>query len=389
MDFTLPDTANDVGGLADDIVARVVTPERVAELEETGAPIDDRLWRASGDAGLVGLELPSAVTGESGADLTMVENVAIATTLGAALARVPFGPHAMVAAPVIARSGTAGLVADLGPSLAVGATIGTFGIDEDPGADLLTPHTALTADGDGWRLSGTKIGVPYARAADLIVVTAASPEGVRAVVVAAGDDDVHVTDLAATGLTPVAAVEFDGVAVSADRILTGAETTVLDLALRAELALCADQTGVVDRALALTAEYAREREQFGRPIGSFQAVAQRLADGYIDAQALSLTTTQAAWLYAQSAGERSSDAPVDVPVGFADLEVAVHTAKFWACEAGHRVAHTAVHVHGGVGLDTSHPIHRYFLRAKQNEFDLAAVPVTLRRIGDALAAAPA
>ena len=102
----------------------------------------------------------------------------------------------------------------------------------------------------------------------------------------------------------------------------------------------------------LTATYAREREQFERPIGSFQAVSSRLADGYIDVKALRLTVTQAAWRLSE-----------DLP---AELEVA--SAAFWAADAGHRVAHTTVHVHGGVGIDTDHPVHRYFLAAKQSEF---------------------
>ena len=100
---------------------------------------------------------------------------------------------------------------------------------------------------------------------------------------------------------------------------------------------------MLERALELTAEYARSREQFGRPIGGFQAVAQRLADAYIDVEAVRLTMWQAAWRLA--AGR-----PGDTEVG-----AAIATAKFWAADAGHRVAHTAVHVHGGIGIDTSLP----------------------------------
>src|SRR6516162_10230694 len=128
------------------------------------------------------------------------------------------------------------------------------------------------------------------------------------------------------------------------------------------------QAGVIDRALELTAEHARSRVQFGRPIGSFQAVAQRLADAYIDVEAVRLTMWQAAWRLAAG-----------LP---AQTEVA--TAKFWAADAGHRVAHTAVHVHGGVGIDTEHPLHRYFVAAKRAEFELGGATAQLRRIGEAL-----
>jgi acyl-CoA dehydrogenase len=126
---------------------------------------------------------------------------------------------------------------------------------------------------------------------------------------------------------------------------------------------------VVERALELTSAYARDRVQFGRPIGSFQAVTQRLADAYIDVEAVRLTMWQAAWKLAAG-----------LPGG---TEVA--TAKFWAADAGHRVAHTAVHVHGGTGIDMSHPVHRYFLAAKQAEFTLGGATQQLVRLGDILA----
>jgi len=132
---------------------------------------------------------------------------------------------------------------------------------------------------------------------------------------------------------------------------------------------CALQAGVVERALELTAEHARTRVQFGRAIGSFQAVAQRLADAYIDVEAVRLTMWQAAWLLSEGWP--------------ADAEVA--TAKFWAADGGHRVAHTAVHVHGGLGIDVSYPVHRYFVAAKGNEFALGGATAQLRRIGGALA----
>jgi acyl-CoA dehydrogenase len=129
------------------------------------------------------------------------------------------------------------------------------------------------------------------------------------------------------------------------------------------------QSGVIERALELTAEYAKSRVAFGRPIGSFQAVTQRLADAFVDTEAVRLTMWQAAWLL--SAGSAAA------------AEVA--TAKFWAAEAGHRVAHTAVHVHGGMGIDVTYPVHRYFVAAKRNEFALGGATVQLRRIGGALA----
>ena len=140
---------------------------------------------------------------------------------------------------------------------------------------------------------------------------------------------------------------------------------------RATVGLCAMQSGVIERALELTAEYAKSRVAFGRPIGSFQAVTQRLADAFVDVEAVRLTMWQAAWLLASGAAEAlmwrwprpSSGRP----------------------RPGHRVAHTAVHVHGGMGIDVTYPVHRYFVAAKRNEFALGGATAQLRRIGGALA----
>ena len=185
-----------------------------------------------------------------------------------------------------------------------------------------------------------------------------------------------ITRQSTTDFSSASLVEFDSVQIPADRVL-GSVAQGSDIAAwiveRIQLGSTAYQYGVLDQALKLTAEYATERVQFGRPIGSFQAVAQRLADGYIDVKGVRLTLWAAAW-------RLSEGLPSDG---------AVQTAKFWAADAGHRVGHTAVHVHGGVGLDEDHPVHRYFLAAKHHEFLLGNATDQLRALGKVLAAVPA
>jgi alkylation response protein AidB-like acyl-CoA dehydrogenase len=132
---------------------------------------------------------------------------------------------------------------------------------------------------------------------------------------------------------------------------------------RLVLGAAAQQLGVVERALEMTAEYARTRIQFDRPIGAFQAVSQRLADAWIDVEALRLAVWQAA----------SRPEPAEVA-----------TAGFWAAEAGHRVLHTAVHVHGGVGIDMDYPLHRYFLAAEHHEFLLGGATAQLLDLAEVL-----
>ena len=128
--------------------------------------------------------------------------------------------------------------------------------------------------------------------------------------------------------------------------------------------------GVAEEALRITAEYATTRKQFDRAIGTFQAVGQRMADAYIDTEAINLTMLQAATHLAE--GQAS---PTEVA-----------TAKFWAAEGGSRVVHAALHVHGGISIDLDYPIHRYFLWVKQAEFTLGAATPSLRDLGRMIAA---
>ena len=222
-------------------------------------------------------------------------------------------------------------------------------------------------------LSGVKTAVEAAPEAGLFLVPASSPDGVMVFLVTPSDAGVTVAPQSLTGFGAAGRVVLDGVVLPDSRVLgsagRGAEVAGW-LAARATVGHCAAQAGVIERALELTAEHARNRVQFGRPIGAFQAVAQRLADAYIDVEAVRLTLWQAVWMLVRCGARRSI--------------LAVATAKFWAAEAGHRVAHTAVHVHGGMGIDTSYPVHRYFTAAKHHEFALGGATAQLLRIGAAL-----
>jgi 3-oxocholest-4-en-26-oyl-CoA dehydrogenase beta subunit len=134
----------------------------------------------------------------------------------------------------------------------------------------------------------------------------------------------------------------------------------------ARAAWCAQAVGVLDAAVRLTSTYITEREQFGRPIATFQGATMRAADAYIDVQAASVTAWSAIWRLAE--GRPAAD-EVDI-------------AAFWAAEAAHRVAYACQHLHGGMGVDIDYPIHRYFLWAKSIEFALGGPVPSLLRLGD-------
>jgi 3-oxocholest-4-en-26-oyl-CoA dehydrogenase beta subunit len=345
MDFTVSEAAGELAGLARKILA---------EREEP--------WADLAAAGVLAAGLPASLDGSG---LGLLEQCSVLVELGRAACDVPYLASAVLGAGAVAAFGTAGQQERWALPAGQGSVVLTAALEDDPSGP---PARAARSPGGSWVVSGVKTAVPRAPEAGLFLVPCASPDGVLVFLVEPSDAGVSVEPQVLTSSGPAGRVVLEGAVLAGDRVLGGAD--VADwLVARATVGLCAVQAGVLERALELTAEHARTRVQFGRPIGAFQAVAQRLADGFIDVQAVRLTMWQAAWLL--SAG---------LPAG-----LAVATAKFWAADAGHRVAHTAVHVHGGLGIDVSYPVHRYFAAAKGNEFALGGATAQLLRIGAALA----
>ncbi|KQH75059.1 acyl-CoA dehydrogenase [Mycobacterium gordonae] len=361
MDFSTTEAAQDLGGLVDTIVDSVCTPEHQRELDKLDQRFDRDLWRKLIDSDI----LTSAAATQVGGDgFGVLEQVAILVALGHQLAAVPYLESIVLGSGALARFGSEELQHSWGSEAVRGEKILTVALDGEMGDG---PVQAV----DG-RLTGSRTQVFYGPAADAFLVPAETDSGTAVYLVAADDPGVTVTPLETTGLGSVGHLALDGVSVDDARRVGGPEV-VLWLRTISTLGRSAYQLGVLERGLQMTAEYARTREQFDRPIGSFQAVGQRLADGYIDVKGLRLTLTQAAWKVAE-----------DIPA-----EIDVASAAFWAADAGHRVAHTIVHVHGGVGVDTDHPVHRYFLSAKETEFALGGATGQLRQIGRELAETPA
>jgi 3-oxocholest-4-en-26-oyl-CoA dehydrogenase beta subunit len=371
MDFTQDEAERELAALARKILTARLAPERLPAVD-AGDGFDRALWADLAGAGILSAALPEAL---GGAGLGLLAHCGVLTELGRAVAPVPYLASMVLGAGALARFGTPGQQQRWAVPAGRGEVILTAALAEEDGDDPRAPSvTAKPVNGGGgWRLSGVKTTVFAASQAGLLLVPAAAPRGVTVFLVDPAGEGVTVQPQRVTGGT-VGRVVLDGARVPDGQVLgspaAGREITCWLLA-HATVGLCAQQLGVLERALEMTAEYACNRVQFGKPIGGFQAVAQRLADGYIDVEAVRLTMWQAAWQLAT--GQPG--------------EATVATAKFWAAEAGHRVAHTAVHVHGGVGIDLDYPLHRYFLAAKLGEFALGGATAQLRRIGAALASA--
>lgn len=368
MDFDFTEEQETIAKLARDLFERRATPERLTELEAGDIRHDDGLWKELAAADLLGTGLPESVGGNGGG---FVELGVLLAEVGFSAAPVPAYATLVLGADPIARNGNHEQQQRFLPGVVAGTRILTAGLAEPGRSDPTRPATTARLDGPNWRLDGAKELVPAAQLADTVLIPASIAGGtdgdVGLFLLATDAAGVEVRPAATTDRQPHADVFLDGATVSAaDRIAgTG---LVESLHVRALVALCAIQLGVTERALRIAAEYTTGREQFGRPIGSFQAVQQRMADAFIDVETIRWTTWRAAWLIAHGQ-----------PLEEADR--AARIAKFWAAEAGARVAATAQQVHGGIGIDITYPLHRYFLWAKHNELTLGPAAAQLAHLG--------
>ncbi len=373
MDFDLSEAQQDLRDLATQILEGELSNERLKEIDAGTDHFDRDLWAQLAGAGLLGVAVPEE---HGGLGLGYLEAAVVLEQIGRTVAPVPYLPTVVLGALPVARFAPAALQAAVLPGVAAGTTVLTAALVE-LAADPLAPTTTAARSGDGWALTGQKDCVPAGLVADRVLVPASTADG--GVVLALVDPTAAgVTRLRqdTTNGDPEARLILDGVVVADADVVAGpadGAAALLWLVERATAAQCVVMAGVAEAALRMTAEYTKTREQFDRPIATFQAVGQRAADAYIDTEAIRLTAWQAVWRLAE-----------DLP---AAPEVAV--AKFWAAEGGQRVVHAAQHLHGGMGVDRDYPLHRYFLLAKKLELSLGGTSSQLVKIGAYLADLPA
>lgn len=373
MDFDLTEEQQAVRDLAADLFAGRVDHERLAALEARDAWFDRDLWAEVASTGLTGIALAEDV---GGAGLTLLELHLALEQAAAASAYVPLYETVVLGALPIDRFGTAEQRRRWLPGVVDGSTLLTAALHEDGPTDPRDPQTSAVRDGDGWVLHGTKSLVPTLDLAAAVLVVAATGEGLTTFLVPTGHEGVTTSPQRIVDRTPHATLTLDGVRLSSEAVLgaPGEGGPVLDWLLpRATVGLTSLMSGTCQAVLRLASTYTSQREQFERPVATFQAVGHRVADAFIDTEAVRLTSLQAAWRLAE-----------DLP---AAEEVAI--AAWWAADAGHRVIHASHHVHGGVGVDHDYPLHRFFGTAKRIEFALGGAVTPLLDLGATLAAEPA
>jgi alkylation response protein AidB-like acyl-CoA dehydrogenase len=338
---------------------------RVRELMETEDGIDRAVWEQAGSQlGLMGLAIPEEY---GGAGFSFAEQAIVLEELGASLYTGPYLASAVIAATALLASQDEGARRDLLPGIASGETIATLAFAEDEGSwDPGSARLSARKDGQDWRLDGHKSFVPDGHAADLILVVATTDAGLSLFAVEADAYGLTRTSLPTLDQTrKLARLEFSGVTARLVGAL-GDATAVLDRTLDvAAIALAAEQLGGAQRTLDLTVDYAKVRHQFGRPIGSFQAIKHRCADLLLEVESL-----RSAVQYAAAAvAEGSPEVPVLAPM-----------LKAYASETYFHVAAESIQMHGGIGFTWEHDAHLYFKRAKASELFLGAASYHRERL---------
>ncbi len=366
MDFNLTDAERSVSTLAERILTDLVSDASLRTLELGETWTHTAAWEALAQADLLGVALPEV---DGGSDVGLIALCELLRKVGRATAPLPVLSTLVMGALPIVRFGSEAQRRKYLPDVAAGRTLLTAALEQHASRDLERPSVVARPSDAGFALDGTCLQVPGLPDAAFMLVPATNSERTRTVlcVVSPRAPGVSLQRSTATNGEPLHTVVLSNVRCD-DILAEGAEALryAVQVTSLGASALC---LGVAERALARTAAYVSERQQFGRPIGSFQAVSQRAGDAYIDVLAMEVSLLQAAFRLQQG-----------LP---AAREVAI--ARFTAIEAAHRVVMACQHLHGGIGFDRDYPLHRSLLWAKRLESVVGGAGVQLERLGALLA----
>lgn len=371
MNFTFSDDQNSIRELAYQIFTDRSSDEFLLSFARTGETYDETLWQTLAEQGLLGVAIPESA---GGTGFGLIELCMVLEEQGRRVAPVPLYASLVLGGLPITAFGTEAQQQQYLPALAAGsvklsAAIAELGMN----AAVATAVTATREQGE-WLLSGHKAVVPDGAVADFILVPAEDAEGQQTVfIVDVNAPGAHVQPVE-IGLSGerAAHLTLESVTVGDDAVLgeVGQGAAILEwLEERANIGHCALQVGVTEEAMKRTAAFLGERKQFGVPLGTFQALAMRMADCYIDVEGIRSTYWLALWRLSEGLDARAE----------------VRAAKWWACDAAHRIVSSTQHLHGGMGADVEYPIHRFFLMAKLISYSLGNAGQQLAHLGRLLA----
>ncbi len=359
MDFGFSEEQEMLRSSARDFLAKEAPMTYVRKMMEDDRGYTDELWRKMAALGWMGLILPEAF---GGAGLDFVDMVVVLEEMGRVVLPGPFFSTVILAGIAIAEGGSQKQKESYLPKIADGSLKATLAHLEPSGRwDADGIQLVAKSDGGGYVLDGTKLFVPDANVADVLVVAGRAPgskgtEGVSLFLVDAKAAGVTVTMLKTMDQTrKLGEVVLKGVKVGADALVgtAGDGWALLErVADRAKVGLAAEMCGGAQKVLEMSVEYAKVREQFGKPIGSFQAIQHKCANMLVEVESSKSITYYAAWAVAN-----------DVP----EAPLAAAMAKAYTSDAYRHTAGEGIQIHGGIGFTWEHDMHIFFKRAKSSE----------------------
>jgi alkylation response protein AidB-like acyl-CoA dehydrogenase len=358
MDLTLSEEQKMLKDMARDFLTDKFPKAVVKEIEESESGYSPEAWKEMAELGWMGLVFPEEY---GGAEMTFLDLAMLLEEMGAACLPGPYFSTVMLGGLPILAFGTDAQKQEYLPKIASGELIFTTALTEaSAGYRAADVKVTATADGDNYVINGTKLFVPDANVADYMLVVARTGDG-------AGAEDgitVFIVDAKSPGISTqvlktiandkLCEVVFNQVKVNKESILGELDQgwmVAKAIVEQAAVGKCCEMVGCIQQALDMTIEYAKERKQYDRPIGSFQVIQHYCADMATDVDGTRLSTYQAAWRVSEG-----------LPC---TQEVAI--AKAWAGQACQRVMALAHQIHGAIGVTIDHDLQYYTRRAKAAE----------------------
>lgn len=359
MDFGFSEEQEMLRSSAKDFLTAEVPMTYVRQMMEDDRGFSDKVWKQMSELGWMGLIFPEAV---GGSGMNFVDLIVVLEEMGRVVLPGPYFSSVILAGVALAEGGSPAQQQEFLTKIAAGTARGTLAQLEPSGRwDADGIQCTAKKDGAGFTLSGVKLFVPDAHTADHILVAAREPgskgkDGIALFVVDAKAKGVTTSLLKTMDQTrKLCEVKLDGVSVGADRVVGGLGKgwALLDrVADRGKVALCGEMCGGAQRVLDMSVEYAKVREQFGKPIGSFQAIQHKCANMLVEVESSKSVSYYAAWAVANDVAE----APL-----------AAAMAKSYCSDAYRHVSAEGIQIHGGIGFTWEHDMHIYFKRAKSSE----------------------
>jgi alkylation response protein AidB-like acyl-CoA dehydrogenase len=373
VDLGLSEEQEMLKNFARDFLEKEVPEKYVRDMEEDARGYSSEVWSKMAEQGWQGLIIPEEYGGTS---LGFLDLIVLLEEFGRALVPGPFIPTVLATIALLEGGSDAQKQQHL-PRIASGEVIGTLAVTE-PSArwDAEGIQLEATKGADGYTLNGTKLFIPDAHVADLLVVAARTggqgEDGVTLFLVDGKSAGLSTETLKTIASDKQCEVKFENVQVPAANVL-GAEGKGWEILqrviLKATVAECAYLVGLAQMDFEISVNYAKERVQFGRPIGSFQAIQHKCADMVTDVDGARFIMYRAAWSVAE---------------GEPDAALNVHMAKAWCSEATRRVVAHGQQIHGGIGFTKDYKIQLFFRRQKRSELMWGDADFHREKVADAL-----